>query len=103
MMKDLICINWIHLEHSTVKISHNSEWKATSIGKNFKQAKNFLEKRYSEEMELEEGIHNILLALKEGYEGEMNSKNIEIAIVGEDKKFRKLTPAEIQNYLDELE
>ena len=33
-------------------------------------AKAFLEKRYSEDMELEDAIHTALLTLKEGFEGE---------------------------------
>ncbi len=33
-------------------------------------AKTFLEKRYSEDMELEDAIHTALLTLKEGFEGE---------------------------------
>jgi hypothetical protein len=32
-------------------------------------AKTFLEKRYSEDMELEDAIHTALLTLKEGFEG----------------------------------
>ncbi|MFO0131055.1 MAG: hypothetical protein ACK52J_00155 [bacterium] len=51
------------------------EWKATAIGKNAKNAKIFLEKRYKEDMELEDvlkfikAIHTALLTLKEGFEG----------------------------------
>jgi 20S proteasome subunit alpha 2 len=39
--------------------------------------------------------------MREGYEGEMNENNIELAIIGEDRKFRILTPAEVRDYLDE--
>ena len=77
-------------------------WKATAIGKNYMNAKSFLERRYQEEMELEDAIHTALLTLREGFEGEMNSENIELGIVSvTDGKFRLLTPAEIQDYLDE--
>jgi len=44
-------------------------WKASAIGKNMVNAKAFLEKRYSEDMELEDAIHTALLTLKEGFEG----------------------------------
>lgn len=44
-------------------------WKASAIGKNMANAKTFLEKRYSEDMELEDAIHTALLTLKEGFEG----------------------------------
>ena len=39
--------------------------------------------------------------MREGYEGEMNENNIELAIIGEDRKFRIITPAEVRDYLDE--
>jgi len=39
--------------------------------------------------------------MREGFEGEMDENNIELAIVGEDRKFRILTPAEVRDYLDE--
>jgi 20S proteasome subunit alpha 2 len=78
-------------------------WKATSIGKNFIHAKTFLEKRYRKDMELEDAIHTAMLTLKEGFEGEMTNKNIEMARVGDDGKFHRFTEEEIQDYLDEAE
>mmetsp|Transcript_3715 Transcript_3715/g.6893 ORF Transcript_3715/g.6893 Transcript_3715/m.6893 type:complete len:119 (+) Transcript_3715:559-915(+) len=76
-------------------------WRATAIGKNYINAKNFLEKRYQEEMELEDAIHTALLTLREGFEGEMNGRNIEVGIIGKDRKFKLLNPQQIQDYLDE--
>mmetsp|Transcript_30598 Transcript_30598/g.78581 ORF Transcript_30598/g.78581 Transcript_30598/m.78581 type:complete len:236 (-) Transcript_30598:74-781(-) len=78
-------------------------WKASAIGKNMTNAKTFLEKRYSEEMELEDAIHTALLTLKEGFEGQISGDNIEVAIVDKDHKFRVLTPAEVSDYLEEVE
>lgn len=78
-------------------------WRATAIGKNFINAKTFLEKRYSEGMELEDAIHTALLTLREGFEGEMTKDNIEVGIVGADRKFRVLTPSEVADYLQEAE
>jgi len=78
-------------------------WKASAIGKNMVNAKTFLEKRYSEDMELEDAIHTALLTLKEGFEGQMSGSNIEVSIIGEDRKFRVLTAAEITDYLEEVE
>ncbi|KAF4121968.1 20S proteasome subunit alpha 2 [Geosmithia morbida] len=92
-------------------------WKATAIGKSATKAKTFLEKRYSEELELEDAIHIALLTLKDNIEGEMNGDSIEIGIVGEPAehllgvdgvegaqgpRFRKLTPQEIEDYLTSL-
>eukprot|EP00956_Cyclotella_meneghiniana_P013644 scaffold19816_cov56-Cyclotella_meneghiniana.AAC.4 len=76
-------------------------WKATAIGKNYVNAKNFLEKRYQDDMELEDAIHTALLTLREGFEGEMNGGNIQVGVVGLDGKFRVLSESEVQDYLDE--
>jgi 20S proteasome subunit alpha 2 len=59
--------------------------------------------RYSEDMELEDAIHTSLLTLREGFEGEMTSSNIELGIIGADRKFRILTPAEVADYLAEAD
>jgi 20S proteasome alpha/beta subunit len=39
-------------------------WKAAAVGKNMVNAKTFLEKRYSDDLELEDAIHNAILTLK---------------------------------------
>jgi len=79
------------------------EWKATAIGKNMKNAKTFLEKRYRADMELDDAVHTALLTLKEGFEGQMTSTNIEIGLIGSDKVFTVLKPSEVKDYLDEVE
>ena len=99
-------------------------WKASAIGKNATNAKTFLEKRYSEEMELEDAIHTAILTLKEGFEGQISGSNVEIGalggddrlavcarltpagalaagIVGKDRTFRVLSAAEVNDYLQE--
>jgi len=78
-------------------------WKASAIGKHMVNAKTFLEKRYNDDLELEDAIHTALLTLKEGFEGAMDHTNIEVGIVGADKTFMVLTPAEIKDYLGEVE
>ena len=45
-------------------------WQASAIGKNSKNAKSFLEKRYNEDMELDDAIHTALLTMREGAGGE---------------------------------
>lgn len=74
-------------------------WRASAIGKNFTNAKTFLEKRYSEDLELEDAIHTALLTMREGFEGEMNKDNIELGIVGTDGRFRILSASEVGDYL----
>merc|ERR1712207_17062 len=59
-------------------------WKASAIGKNHVNAKSFLEKRYNEDVELEDAI---------------TAENIEIGVTGEDRVFKVLTPAQVQDYL----
>jgi len=107
-------------------------WKATAIGKSATSAKTFLEKRYTEGLELEDAIHIALLTLKETIEGEMNGDTVEIGmyssrevdyvnfflgIVGPPEdgllgyegvegakgpRFRVLTPQEVEDYLTSL-
>ena len=77
-------------------------WKATAIGKYYINAKNFLERRYTDDVELDDAIHIALLTLRESFEGEMTENNIEVGIVSsEEKVFRILSPAEVRDYLDE--
>lgn len=64
-------------------------WKATAIGKSATSAKTFLEKRYTEGLELEDAVHIALLTLKETIEGEMNGETVEIG------KFRNAADARI--------
>ncbi|KAJ3626914.1 hypothetical protein Zmor_004152 [Zophobas morio] len=73
-------------------------WKASAIGRNSTNAKNFLEKRYNKDMELEDAVHTAILALKEGFEGEMTENNIEVGIAVKDS-FKRLLPQEIRLYL----
>ncbi|MCJ1480081.1 Proteasome subunit alpha type-2 [Schaereria dolodes] len=92
-------------------------WKATAIGKSSTSAKTFLEKRYKDDLELEDAVHIALLTLKETIEGEMNGETVEIGIVGppadhllgyegvegaQGPRFRKLSREEIEDYLTNL-
>jgi len=92
-------------------------WKASAIGKNMVNAKTFLEKRYNDDISLEDAIHTALLTLKEGFEGQMTEKTIEIGVVTVPTEenlegwsissantrpkptFRKLTEEEVRDYL----
>ncbi|KAK4047216.1 Proteasome subunit alpha type-2 [Microbotryomycetes sp. JL201] len=91
-------------------------WKASAIGKNQVNARTFLEKRYNDDLSLEDAIHTALLTLKEGFEGVMTEKTIEIGVIstagyeilahgghgtgkGDSPVFRKLTESEVADYL----
>ncbi|XP_035830514.1 proteasome subunit alpha type-2-A isoform X3 [Helianthus annuus] len=78
-------------------------WKASAMGKNVSNAKMFLEKRYTDDMELEDAIHTAILTLKGGFEGQISGKNIEIGVIEADRTFRVLTAAQIEDYLQEVE
>ncbi|XP_037090228.1 proteasome subunit alpha type-2-like [Pollicipes pollicipes] len=73
-------------------------WKATAMGKNFINGRTFLEKRYTDTMELDDAVHTAVLTLKESFEGQMTENNIEIGICN-DAGFRRLSPAEVKDYL----
>merc|ERR1711872_297359 len=55
-------------------------WKATAMGKNFINGKTFLEKRYTDDLELDDAVHTAILTLKESFEGQMSKDNIEIGV-----------------------
>ena len=50
---------------------------------------------------MDDAVHVALLTLRESFEGEMTEFNIEVGVIGEDRVFRILTPAEVRDYLDE--
>ena len=74
------------------------ELKAGAIGKNRQKAIQNLEKRYKEDLSLDDGLAIIISTLKEGYDGEVNEKNIEIAVL-KSNGFELLTQDQIKNYL----
>ena len=48
-------------------------------------------------------MHTALLTLKEGFEGQLAGDNIEVGVIGPDRKFRVLSAAEVTDYLQEVE
>ncbi|KAL3318495.1 Proteasome subunit alpha type-2 [Cichlidogyrus casuarinus] len=73
-------------------------WKATALGKNSANGKTFLEKRYSDKVELEDAVHAAILTLKESFEGQIKDNNIEVALCNENG-FKILSTSEIKDYL----
>lgn len=73
-------------------------WKATAMGKNATSGKTFLEKRYSDDLELDDAIYNAIKTLKESFEGKMCANHIEVGVC--DKTgFRRLDTATINDHL----
>ncbi|XP_059488275.1 proteasome subunit alpha type-2 [Neocloeon triangulifer] len=73
-------------------------WKATAMGKNYNNGRTFLEKRYNEDLELDDAVHTAILTLKEGFEGQMTADNIEVGIC-DATGFRRLDPNSVKDYL----
>lgn len=99
----LLIAGWDHLGAQLFQVDPSGaffEWKASAIGSAHRNAKSFLEKRYADDMELEDAIHVGLLTLREGVEGEMTGENVELA-VADAEGFRILGGEEVADYLEE--
>ena len=65
-----------------------------------------MEKRYSDDLDIEDAIQTAILTLKDSFEGELTSKNIEIGVLRTSdpkKEFKVLSQSEIRDYLKEVE
>ena len=82
-------------------IIRNLKILTTFSGKNYHNARSFLERRYNEELELDDAVHTAILTLKESFEGQMNEHNIEIGIC-DANGFKRLEPSEVKDYLGSL-
>ncbi|MGF7118235.1 archaeal proteasome endopeptidase complex subunit alpha [Methanobacterium oryzae] len=79
------------------------EYKATAIGAGRQIAMDEFEKKYREDMSLNEAIDLALDAVYEATEGKTSAESVEIAVIEyETKKFRKLTQDEIEEHVEEL-
>lgn len=76
-------------------------WKATAIGTGSSDAKSFLEKRYTADMELEDAVHTALLTLKEGFDGQMTPDNTQVGRVVANR-FEILSADQLRDYLDQI-
>lgn len=56
-------------------------WKATALGRGAKEAKTFLEKTFSDDMDIGDATHTAIKALKNSFEGALTEKNLEVAII----------------------
>ena len=106
----MLCAGWDEQNGSQIFQLEASgtfySWKATTLGRGADTAKGFLEKRYSDDLDIEDAIHTAILTLKDSFEGELTEKNIEIGVIRDsdpNKAFHKLTPSEIVDYLKEVE
>jgi proteasome alpha subunit len=79
------------------------EYKATAIGAGRQIAMDEFEKKYQENIKLDEAIELALDAVYEATEGKTTVASAEIAVIdAKDKKFRKLPDEEITEHVEEL-
>mmetsp|Transcript_39957 Transcript_39957/g.55543 ORF Transcript_39957/g.55543 Transcript_39957/m.55543 type:complete len:277 (+) Transcript_39957:80-910(+) len=82
------------------------EYKAMAMGARSQAAKTYLERKFEtfEDCPLDELVQHALLALKESCtEGDLNSKNCSLAIVGVDRNLEILEDEDIQPYIRKME
>ena len=81
-------------------------WKATALGKGAAEARTFLEKTYTDDIDIGDAVHTAIKALKNTFEGEMTERNLEVAIVKDSdqtRAFKQCTQEEIRDLLREVE
>lgn len=71
------------------------------MGKNDVNAKTFLEKRFSDALELDDGIHTALLTLRESFDVGMTEDNVEIAVCNKNG-FMRLSKQQVKDHLGAL-
>jgi len=79
------------------------EYKATGIGSGRTEIMEILEKKYTEDIDLDKAIVLGLEALANVTESSLNELNIEIGIIElSTRKFRKLIPSEVKKYVSRI-
>ncbi len=73
------------------------EYNAVSIGKESFKAMIYFQRSYKSDLSMDEILRLGVKTLKNVLRKKFNPKNIEIAVINETKKFRKLSPFEIQD------
>lgn len=76
-------------------------WKAHAIGRSSKTVKEFLEKKYEENLNDEDTIKLTIKSLLEVVQ--TGAKNIEVVVLKSNDRVHKLTVDEIKKYVDEIE
>lgn len=81
-------------------------WKATALGRGATEAKQFLEKTYTDDLDIGDATHLAIKSLKNSFDGEMTARNIEVGIIKQgdpNKEFKVLSQEEIEDLLREVE
>jgi 20S proteasome subunit alpha 5 len=78
------------------------KYRAKAIGSAAEVAQTTLEELWHSSLSLQDGVRMALNILKQVMEEKITNLNVEVSVVGEERSFRRLTPEEIQSYLDAL-
>jgi 20S proteasome subunit alpha 2 len=76
------------------------------MGKGSAEARQFLEKTYTDDMDIGDATHTAIKALKNTFEGALTEKNLEVAVIktsDQSKRFHILSQSEIIDLLKEVE
>jgi len=75
-------------------------YKATALGMNNEKARELLEKKYRQDMTLDEAIRLSVETIRTAYQNEVKAENINVSVITTaSKAFRKLENEEIRKYL----
>ena len=77
----------------------NTEWKATSLGRNSKQVREFLEKNFKGELSIDEALKLTCKSLLDVVES--GNKNVELVVLTENE-VRYLTDDEVETLIRNL-
>ena len=78
-------------------------YKATAIGAGASSAMEVLEKEYKDDLNIDSAILLALKSLKKAMGSEFDSKKVEVAVaLMKTKRFEKLSPEEVEKYLQKL-
>jgi proteasome alpha subunit len=75
-------------------------YKATALGMNNEKARELLEKKYRQDMKLDEAIRLSVETIRTAYQNELKAENINVSVITTASKvFKKLEDEEIKKYL----
>ena len=78
-------------------------WKATAIGNNYSDARTFLERRDTNDLDQEGAINNALLALKQSFSGTLSPDNTVVGVVNvASGKFEVMPAADLRDHLEQI-
>ncbi|PSG99695.1 MAG: proteasome subunit alpha [Nanohaloarchaea archaeon SW_4_43_9] len=72
-----------------------NQWNAVAIGKGGQETQEHLEEEWSEDISEEDAVELAVNSLREGEE-DIGVENIELAIVGEEDKYHRVEPGELE-------